>query len=369
MTEFRNRMLELIMSTCNMRYEVNEDPWFFNSKYSLRRSIPDSNYKDRLILSKIGEYYTSKENMAKIFTRISDTSEEIKHYEILFDLLDNEFSKETLVEISTLRILGQQQIRLSIENQQYTQLHRQVENCLIEKNSKEISNFNDWKLNFYDLANIGYPLKIHYTQMGIVTTYGVEQYAYKKENIVIEENDIVIDCGACWGDTALYFCSKAKNVKVYSFEFIPSNITIFNENIALNPNCQVELIPHPVWRDSSSKFFATDRGPASSVSSEPFSEDDITVTTLSIDDLVKEKGLNRVNFIKMDIEGAEPYALEGAVNTLTRFKPKLAIAIYHCPEDFSRIALFIKNLNLGYKFYVGHFTPHGAETVLFAKAD
>ena len=54
MTEFRNRMLELIMSTCNMRYEVNEDPWFFNSKYSLRRSIPDSNYKDRLILSKIG---------------------------------------------------------------------------------------------------------------------------------------------------------------------------------------------------------------------------------------------------------------------------------------------------------------------------
>lgn len=369
MTEFRNRLLDIILSECNTRLQVSHDPWFIDSKSAVRKITHEPNFKDRLILSKIGKYYTSKNTLAKIITRIWENPEAISHYEILYGLLQNQQSKDTLAEITALKLLGQQHIRLSIENEQYAELHGKIEGCLIESQSKEIPNFNEWKLKLYDLSKIGYPIKIYYIQMGIATTFGVEQYAYPDEDIVVKDNDVVLDCGGCWGDTALYFCAKAHNVRVFSFEFIPSNMRLLNDNLALNTNCDVTVIPNPVWKDGTTSFYIQDRGPASAVSFEPATKEENPVKAISIDDFVIENGLEKVNFIKMDIEGAELFALQGAANTLKMFKPKLAIAIYHCPEDFSRIALFLKELNLGYKFYLGHFTPHGAETILFAKAD
>ncbi len=71
----------------------------------------------------------------------------------------------------------------------------------------------------------------------------------------------------------------------------------------------------------------------------------------------------------MDIEGAEPLALKGAVETIKRFKPKLAIAIYHSMDDFIKIPIWIIELNLGYKLYLGHYTIHSEETIIFAKVE
>jgi hypothetical protein len=73
-----------------------------------------------------------------------------------------------------------------------------------------------------------------------------------------------------------------------------------------------------------------------------------------------------VDFIKMDIEGAEPYALKGAINTIKKFKPKLAIAIYHSLSDFVQIPKFIDDLGLGYKLHLSHCSIHEEETILFA---
>jgi FkbM family methyltransferase len=369
MSDFRKRLIETILENCNNDYESNFDPWFLSSKFQIRKEKPIKNIKDKLIIRRIGKYYSSKFRLSQILENLLNVMDELHHYEILYDLLEDQTSKKTLLEISALKAMGTQHVRLSIENANYENLHRTVESCLINKNSKTIHSFNDWKLNLYDLKNLGYDVKLHYTQMGIVTTFGVEQYALPQSDVVVKDNDTVIDCGGCWGDTALYFSKKAKNTHVYSFEFIPSNMEILNENIRLNENCDVTLIPNPVWKDSSSKFYAVDKGPSSSVSTEPNGPDCIEIQSLCIDDLVNQYDISKVDFIKMDIEGTEPYALEGAKETLIRFKPKLAIAIYHCAEDFSRIALFIKNLNLGYKFYLGHFTPHGAETILFAKTN
>ena len=81
----------------------------------------------------------------------------------------------------------------------------------------------------------------------------------------------------------------------------------------------------------------------------------------------KEKILSKVNFIKMDIEGAELAALHGAEITLRQFRPKLAICVYHQLEDFWTIPQFLDGLDLGYRFYLRHFTAYGEETVLFAE--
>ena len=57
---------------------------------------------------------------------------------------------------------------------------------------------------------------------------------------------------------------------------------------------------------------------------------DTTIRVTSIDDKLQEKP---VSIIKMDIEGSEMKALEGAKNTIKKFKPRLAICVYHRPED------------------------------------
>lgn len=69
----------------------------------------------------------------------------------------------------------------------------------------------------------------------------------------------------------------------------------------------------------------------------------------------------------MDIEGAEPFALQGAIETIKKHKPKLAIAIYHSMDDFTNIPKWILDLNLGYEIYLGHYTIHAEETICFAK--
>ena len=53
-------------------------------------------------------------------------------------------------------------------------------------------------------------------------------------------------------------------------------------------------------------------------------------------------------------------------NVLKKYKPKLAISIYHSLDDFVDIPLFLNSLNLGYKFYIKHGTIHHEETVLLA---
>lgn len=68
----------------------------------------------------------------------------------------------------------------------------------------------------------------------------------------------------------------------------------------------------------------------------------------------------------MDIEGFEMKALNGAINTIKKYKPTLAICIYHKYTDFIDIPEFILNLNLGYKLYVRHHSNNFTETVLYA---
>ena len=75
---------------------------------------------------------------------------------------------------------------------------------------------------------------------------------------------------------------------------------------------------------------------------------------------------NRVTFIKMDIEGSELEALKGAQQTIQRDRPKLAICIYHKPEDMTDIPLYIKSLVPEYRLYVRHHSNRCSETVLYA---
>lgn len=87
------------------------------------------------------------------------------------------------------------------------------------------------------------------------------------------------------------------------------------------------------------------------------------VDVVAVDDILNGKPCG---FIKMDIEGSEYRALEGAKNTIRKDHPILAISIYHKPEDIVEIPEYILELSESYQFYIRHYSTDIGETVLYA---
>jgi FkbM family methyltransferase len=180
--------------------------------------------------------------------------------------------------------------------------------------------------------------------------------------------DVVLDLGGCYGDTALYFAMKVgQNGKVYSFEFIPKSLEIFNLNLNLNTHLKnrITIIESPLWSESGRTIFYKDNGGGSQVSFKDFNGREGIAVTITLDEFILKNRIEKIDFIKSDIEGAESFVLKGATKLLKKFKPKLAISIYHSKSDFVNIVRQISDLNLGYKFYLGHASMYSSETVLF----
>lgn len=279
--------------------------------------------------------------------------------------------KNLLTEIIAYRILGYKHVKLSTNNIRY---HAAIELAKKMSNNNNFieTDFTFGNLSLMDLSSIGKNIKLYYTPLGVAITFILEQYSYSKDKVKIqaEPGDYVLDIGGCWGDTAIYFADKVgNNGRVYSFEFISKNIEIFNLNISLNKDLEsrIQLIERPVTNISGTELYFKDNGPGSFVSPTPFKEQTGVTKSISIDDFIESYNIDKVDFIKMDIEGAELLALKGAIKTIRKFRPKLAIAIYHSMDDFVNIPKWIYNLNLNYKLYLGHYTIHKEETIIFAR--
>ena len=89
---------------------------------------------------------------------------------------------------------------------------------------------------------------------------------------------------------------------------------------------------------------------------------------VSIDEVVREEGLPRVDCIKLDVEGAELAALRGAADTIRRFRPRLIICLYHQPEDLFTLPLYVKSLVPDYRLEVAHASCGFTDTILYAEA-
>ena len=90
----------------------------------------------------------------------------------------------------------------------------------------------------------------------------------------------------------------------------------------------------------------------------------ISIPVAAIDETVEPD--DKVTFIKMDVEGAELESLRGCKRTIKKYRPKLAICIYHRPEDMIQIPIYIKELVPEYRLYIRHHSNCAWETVLYA---
>lgn len=95
-----------------------------------------------------------------------------------------------------------------------------------------------------------------------------------------------------------------------------------------------ELVLHTVAGNSAGDSFVIKNGEGKGV----------RVPLTTIDKLTAELNLPRVDRIKLDIKGAERQALRGAVEVLKRFRPKLALAAEHHPDDYAQLPALVRNL-------------------------
>ncbi|MDR3448346.1 MAG: FkbM family methyltransferase [Alphaproteobacteria bacterium] len=93
---------------------------------------------------------------------------------------------------------------------------------------------------------------------------------------------------------------------------------------------------------------------------------DIIFYIQPLDEYVEVQKIEKVHFIKIDIEGMEPDALTGLQKTVQRDRPTLSLAIYHAPEHLWSLPLRLMSELENYDFYIDHFSPVRWETVLTA---
>lgn len=225
-------------------------------------------------------------------------------------------------------------------------------------------------LDVFKVEHCGQPIELACRIGHIAFTVLHRQYMYSRDGITIgpAPGDTVIDAGACLGDTALAFAACVGPIgQVFSFDPMPAHAVIFNENLARNPTLanRIHLIQKALADTTGDLIGFSDLGPASRPAASGM-QNTITAETLRIDDFVTAQALDRVDFIKMDIEGGELRALAGATETIQRFQPKLAISGYHKIEDLVLLPQVIRTIEPAYRLYLEHYTVHQEETVIFA---
>lgn len=223
----------------------------------------------------------------------------------------------------------------------------------------------DLSLQMPDAAPV--PLRVICTEQLIDGLNSYRQYLITRNGINVSprHGEVVLDCGACIGDFSVLFAAMTGTTgQVHAFDPIPLH----------NRYCRLQAKINPKLA-SAMHFNELAVGARTSKASQPIADcqkidpghrvDEDMFDCITLDDYASQH-LDRVDFIKMDIEGAEMDALEGAADIIRTFKPRLAISGYHKPADLWEIPRRIRSFNPNYKITFGHHSPVEWESVFYA---
>ncbi len=178
---------------------------------------------------------------------------------------------------------------------------------------------------------------------------------FDKEILPDLKNISFLDGGGYVGDTTEEVIKNYPDFKkIYLVEPISENLRIAKRELGHYDN--IEFIPFGLGKQKETLFFNEEKS-----FSTMYGKGTQSVEVNTIDNIAKEK----VDYIKLDIEGAEQDAIEGAKETIKRDHPILAICIYHKAEDWYTIPQNILAIRRDYHVYLRHYMEGIFESVMY----
>lgn len=167
------------------------------------------------------------------------------------------------------------------------------------------------------------------------------------EYLNLGESEIFMDLGAYDGDTVREFlkATDQKYDRIIAVEADEKNYRKLTDKTSGIE--RIKTYNLAVWDKKETLFFEKKKGRNSKLSS----AGKVEVQADSVDNILNGE---RITMLKMDIEGSEERALEGAKKTILKHRPKLYVCAYHRNDDMFRLPLKINEICKGYKFYFCH---------------
>lgn len=192
-------------------------------------------------------------------------------------------------------------------------------------------------------------------QLLVFHPYPEEQY-FEPFLELKPDGESFADVGCFDGQTSIQFIQRcSRYVRIWAFE--PNEGQMEEVKKILGNYSRITYCPYGAWNKTESLHFDSNGGDGSKVSE----SGDTVIEGRRIDDIIDSE----VTFIKMDIEGSESNAIEGARETILKYHPRLAISVYHRPCDMVAIPQQVLSIRKDYKIYVRHYTEFVFETVMF----
>ena len=221
-----------------------------------------------------------------------------------------------------------------------------------------------WQLEIYhQLINAGVKESdILIPQEGYLFSGRGNQYFDLEEVKPNYEGEYFVDAGAYDGVTSLEcgnWC-KGNLKKIYAFEPDHNNY-LQCDRILRQSGYDYELYECATWRSETTlRFWSLENaGYASAVHENG-------QNYIKADSIDNKLAGRKATYIKYDVEGSEMEALKGSIKTIQKYRPKLAISVYHKPEDIIEIPLFLEELGLDYHYYLRQYQVRMEETTLYA---
>lgn len=363
MNEFSERVSAILADICkNKGREVALD--YYNWGRDIRTLSKIDSIDLDMQASSINSFVSHVSSNLNFDRLFSNFLRNYKEFNESYSLMSDEYSKQLFCELILIKIVSEKNLQLSSFTKDLSEAYElAIKKCFA---SNSHWNLGRWWLYKINLDNLG--LSFYTTPNVLALHYTNRLYSYERGSTCIraEPGDTVIDAGIGFGDTSVYLSSLVKGEQgtVHSFDITPESINILSDQLACGQSDGVVQYHLRGLSSVDGVFLPISEGfsPASRIINGKSSK---YVEATTIDSYVKHSNLKQIDFIKMDIEGGEYDALVGASESIRRFRPKLAICVYHKVDDLLTLPTLIHSLQSDYHFYVDCTTGFGGEAVLY----
>lgn len=178
---------------------------------------------------------------------------------------------------------------------------------------------------------------------------GASHYRPRRDELSLFDNYVtgartIFDVGANFGIMACLYAKRAPDARIFAFEPHPSTYATLKGNLERNGISNVSTHQLAVGSEKGTVSFTDHGSPASNRISDDtglYPTIDVPITTLDM--FVEEQGIDEIDFLKIDVEGAELKVLQGLSKTLGQRRVRAGM-IELCPGTIARFGASVDGL-------------------------